>query len=669
MKHLKAMLAIMTALLVMTHQVSAATFKDVSANHWAKAYIDRCTNEGIIKGFPDNTFRPDKDITFTELSSLLSSLLNVSEAEMQTANTTYGARMIQLGTPDWVRPAVLKCLYRGVYDLQILEAASKAGMLNESKRTPVSRANCAVFFSQALGMGSTASTLGSGLKYNDLAKIPQSARGHIQALQTIGVLSAQGDGYGYFRPDTGIDRASIAKMLTVALDYLKKNGTNGSTVTPSLPSTPTVPTVPQTTTVTGTVKSMMPYNGQTYVVVSNGTKDEAYSVDMTTKVTIDGTPGFATQIAEGMEATLLVDNTTKRAVSGTFKTAVRTISGVIKNIPNYGSKIDLEYKEGNVTKTETFDLSGASIKMDRKDARFSDLRVNFEIRMTLKGTKVTEVEVTKATASGDGYFRSIRYDSRDRAYVLEVYRTDALRSSDTDRLRLSDNLYFNSKRVRAQDLTSNTYSLTLQEGMPLQLKTDSRGDVTEINVVWNPDVRDGYVWGFIYETPRYNDTRLTIADSQSNYSAQRFDLQLPRDNRYLRIYTRNNNSGNGTLTDLRRDDWVKVTMKNGEVDTIEVVGSTNTGWGNSGYGDVVEGNAYFICTVNKSIRLDNASSREYFTDDRTKFYDLSNQSMNFEDFARYVHTIQGNNRGDRLRIEYRTDASGRLWVITATVVR
>ncbi|MDO5717007.1 MAG: S-layer homology domain-containing protein, partial [Tissierellia bacterium] len=333
------------ALFLAGNHVLAATFSDVPANHWAKSYIDRCTNEGIIKGYPDNTFKPSNEISFTEISSLLSGLLNVTESEMQAANTTYGQKIIQLNVPDWARPAVLKCLYKGVYSLSNLETAANAGMLDDTKGMAVTRANCAVFFSQAMGLSSQMGT--TGLTYHDLNSISESARPHIVALQKVGVLSAQGDGYGYFHPMNGIDRASIAKMLTVAIDYLKKNP--GTTPTP----TPTV----SIKTVSGHVKNISSFGGQNYIIITKSDgKDEAYSIDVSTKVTVDTLPAFVTQIKEGMEATITYDDATKKAMTGIFKMAESKVEGIIYEIPRYGKKVEVEYKSGSTTKTEEFDF-------------------------------------------------------------------------------------------------------------------------------------------------------------------------------------------------------------------------------------------------------------------------------------------------------------------------
>ena len=44
-------------------QKDAEAFSDVNANHWANAEISYLTDQAIIKGYPDGTFKPNNDVT------------------------------------------------------------------------------------------------------------------------------------------------------------------------------------------------------------------------------------------------------------------------------------------------------------------------------------------------------------------------------------------------------------------------------------------------------------------------------------------------------------------------------------------------------------------------------------------------------------------------------
>ncbi len=46
-------------------------FKDVPKEHWAAESVDKLAEIGIVKGYPDNTFRGDKFVTRYELATVI----------------------------------------------------------------------------------------------------------------------------------------------------------------------------------------------------------------------------------------------------------------------------------------------------------------------------------------------------------------------------------------------------------------------------------------------------------------------------------------------------------------------------------------------------------------------------------------------------------------------
>lgn len=55
-----------------------SNFSDVPSSHWAKRYIDFAYKEGWITGYPDGTFRPDRNITRAEAVIMVNKVLNRS---------------------------------------------------------------------------------------------------------------------------------------------------------------------------------------------------------------------------------------------------------------------------------------------------------------------------------------------------------------------------------------------------------------------------------------------------------------------------------------------------------------------------------------------------------------------------------------------------------------
>lgn len=58
--------------------LSDKTIKDVSAEHWAADAIASCIEAGIIAGYSDGTFRPDREITRAEAVAMMSRAFNIA---------------------------------------------------------------------------------------------------------------------------------------------------------------------------------------------------------------------------------------------------------------------------------------------------------------------------------------------------------------------------------------------------------------------------------------------------------------------------------------------------------------------------------------------------------------------------------------------------------------
>lgn len=72
-------------LLAIAFNVKAGSLKETElsdvSGHWAEEYINAFTQNGYILGYPDNTFRPDSNITRAEVVAILNRLLDIKEKE------------------------------------------------------------------------------------------------------------------------------------------------------------------------------------------------------------------------------------------------------------------------------------------------------------------------------------------------------------------------------------------------------------------------------------------------------------------------------------------------------------------------------------------------------------------------------------------------------------
>lgn len=79
----------------------ATKFSDVPATHWAAGYINVATNKGIIKGYPDGTFKPEANVTNAEAITMIVRALNREAdavGEWPVGHITVAASVNVIGT-------------------------------------------------------------------------------------------------------------------------------------------------------------------------------------------------------------------------------------------------------------------------------------------------------------------------------------------------------------------------------------------------------------------------------------------------------------------------------------------------------------------------------------------------------------------------------------------
>lgn len=571
-KKITKFVAIAAAVLMLPVTTFAANFKDISNRHWAKSYIEQCADLGFINGFPDGTFKPSAPIRFTELIKMLSNFLNVSEADMQIAESTYGPSLNSLKPTSWVRPYLLKCLSKGVIDLDLVNSAAQNGspsMIKDNAQYAFSRSDTTMLFCRAMGLDPVPTTV----TYKDTAKIKKTIIPYIGALQKVGVLSPQGDERGNFRPSDALSRAEVAKMLYVAYAYIEQNGNkiNDTSVAP-LPSTPSAPS--NLENVMGIVKSIFGMgNGQSFISINTPNNElKVYNFPASANVTVNGQTSNISNVKEGMEAVLSISGET--VYTGEFIDAVKEINGTIKEIRsnNYDAKI--EYKENNSTKTITLDFRNADIKLDGKTARVDELRAGYDVKVTYNQDKATKVEA-KRNINFAGFFEKFEYDSRSRKCRV-YYRTDS-NSSRTDYYELDNYVYINksNRSVDARELTRNRNQYFVK-GQPISFEFyRGRNDiVTGIYYDFNGNVRDGNIYGYIYNDVRRNDRTMSVSPKLYKDTYRNDAVSINIDS-YTDVYASNRNR-RVELTNLRRDMLANITMKNGVATSIEILNNVGT---------------------------------------------------------------------------------------------
>lgn len=149
-----ATLALAGALLTAPFAAEAASYKDVSANHWAYSHISKLSDLRIIKGYEDGTFRPARYVSYLEILELLKGIQNPSSTEMTQAISTYGYIANTYKVPAWAKSAVCIALQNKVITEGNLKAAYNMHYINNLKNDNQfpGRELAMVYYAKALGV-------------------------------------------------------------------------------------------------------------------------------------------------------------------------------------------------------------------------------------------------------------------------------------------------------------------------------------------------------------------------------------------------------------------------------------------------------------------------------------------------------------------------------------
>lgn len=79
---------------------SSTNFKDVSSSYFASGYINDAYKNGILSGYPDGTFRPNKSVTRGEMALMLNRAFNLGGSNTSSSGTVLMNLGIAQGYPD-----------------------------------------------------------------------------------------------------------------------------------------------------------------------------------------------------------------------------------------------------------------------------------------------------------------------------------------------------------------------------------------------------------------------------------------------------------------------------------------------------------------------------------------------------------------------------------------
>jgi uncharacterized repeat protein (TIGR02543 family) len=173
-------------------------FSDISA-HWAKASIKQAVSSGIVTGYQDGTFKPDKTVTRAEFAVML---MNALKTEGAGAALTF-TDTAKIGS--WAQKAVAQAVQAGIINGYEDGTFRPAG--------EITRAEMAAMIAGALGKDSEANA--TATSFADDNDIPTWAIAAVAYVKQASIMQGKGD--NQFAPG---DHATRAEAVTVLLNML-----------------------------------------------------------------------------------------------------------------------------------------------------------------------------------------------------------------------------------------------------------------------------------------------------------------------------------------------------------------------------------------------------------------------------------------------------------------
>lgn len=399
--------------------VYAQVFTDVPDNYWAKEYIEKMNKVGIITGYSDATFRPGDSVTKIQALVMIGRMYGLSEDKIKEIRAEYQEFFDTIGVETWFQDGLAVAISMGVVDKDVV----KVFYQNNTANKPAYKEEICVYLTRAMGLENEAkSKTIYVLPFKDTENITSSAIPYVYVMMEKGIIN--GDSEGKFNPRSEVNRAIMAKMLSIAYDYVQKEN-----ITPQISESKKEKTI----TITGTISDTMRVYEELYITIEekNGVKN-AYRVNSDTDIKLDDESADMSVLVEGMtvEAEVTED---RMVISIKAESINEEYSGKIVSLSYSDTNqiITIEYEKDEETEKKAFYVSDdAEITLDGKEVFLYNLKKGDLVEVVVRNSKVVDIKATSKNRTIDGVIKEISFIPEpvivieDKAGTVHEYSID-----------------------------------------------------------------------------------------------------------------------------------------------------------------------------------------------------------------------------------------------------
>lgn len=371
--------------------VSAASFPDITSGYsWAAEAIEDMATRGILKGYTDGTFKPEKSVSHLESLIIAARIMGVDEDEnadyKKAALNAYSSVLSRYDTNYGAEVAYL--LYWGVISEDDLSSYLSDSAIN----TPLQRYEAAVLLTKMVN--GDIESLGSGfvLSFADSALIPSSAKAYVKYVSDAGLMNGVGD--NNFDPSGYLTRAMIATMMNRGEKYMDASAQYG------------------------TLQSA----GNSSISVSVNGNTKTISVSKDTLIKLDGATVSLSALEAGKPVAVHYQGGKVRLIESVSVGSNTTVSGIVTSVTETSGqrKISLKTVSGSVT--YPINTSVCTYMLDNKFVTFTDIPTGSYVTLTVRSGSVTEIYAETGSKTAKGTVREVVIN--DSAVGIYISDTD-----------------------------------------------------------------------------------------------------------------------------------------------------------------------------------------------------------------------------------------------------
>ncbi len=184
-------------------------FRDQGQAPWAAKFITEMQVRSVIRGYADNTFRPNQPVTRQEVVAMVVRALGMEGRAQQVNASVYGSVYLPYQDAASIQP----------WAQGYIKVALDMGLLDTSETTfqaqaAASRVWVVPILVKAMGLDADARAAANArLTFRDAAAIPAAARGYVAIAINVGLVAGYPD--NTFQPNKPVTRAEMAKVLEI----------------------------------------------------------------------------------------------------------------------------------------------------------------------------------------------------------------------------------------------------------------------------------------------------------------------------------------------------------------------------------------------------------------------------------------------------------------------